>query len=572
MEKSDNKIILILLPFWSPLIPPIGIACLKSYLEKYNYDVKTVDANMEIDFTDLYDRYFAVLRENVPEDKRGNFFSVGHDVLRNHLTAYLNYSDETRYFALVNVLVKKTFFVNLEHSEILKLHAIVTEFYSKLEKYILNLLDIEKPSVVGLSVFSDNLPASMFTFKLTREKYPHIRTVAGGGVFADQLANGSENLQVFLEKTRHYIDKIIIGEGEILFLKWLKGELPGSKRVYTSQDIDGEILDITSVDLLDMRDFDCRNYPFIVSYSSRSCPFQCSFCSETIQWGKYRKKKSSQVFLELKELYKRHESQFFLLSDSLLNPVVQDLSEEFMKSDLILYWGGWLRVDKHVCNIENTLQWRRSGFYQARLGIESGSEHVLELMQKQITLEQIRSSISNLAGVGIKTTTLWVVGHPGETEEDFQQTLDLIAEFRNDIYEAECRPFYYYLIGQAGARGDWWARTNKILLYPEDIENILLFKTWLLDCEPNREVIYKRMNRFVEHCRQLGIPNPYSMHDIYEADERWKKFHRNSVPPLLDFKNSNKYVSECRNVQKVSLVNIITPGGPAQKEYVDFGF
>lgn len=570
MTQTDQKILLILLPFWTPLIPPIGIACLKTYLNKQNYDVKTIDANTEIDFSDLYDRYFNTLKKNVPENKKGNFFAVGHDVLRNQMTAYLNHTDETEYIELVRVLIKKTFYVDAPQEGILEMTAIVREFYEKLEKYMIEILDREKPSILGLSVFSDTLPASMFTFKLTREKYPHIQTVMGGGVFADYMAPGSANLDLFLEKTKTYIDKLIVGEGEILFLKWLKGELPESQRVYTFHDIDKEILDLTSVDVLDMRDFDCQKYAFVVSYASRSCPFQCSFCSETIQWGKYRKKTSHQVFQELNTLYERHGSQLFLLSDSLLNPIIEKLAEEFLKSDRSLYWGGWLRVDGHVCDIEKTLKWRRGGFYHARMGIESGSDKVLKLMGKDISLDQIRTSISSLAAVGVKTTTLWIVGHPGETEEDFQETLDLIEGFRNDIYEAECRPFYYYLDGQSDSDSDWWKCMNKIPLYPEELQDMLMIKTWILECEPSREVTYERMNRFVRHCRKLGIPNPYSMHDIYLADERWKKLHKNAVPPVMEFRSAVAAINECKKVQKLNVVKI--PGDQRDDEYNDFGF
>jgi radical SAM superfamily enzyme YgiQ (UPF0313 family) len=572
IKPGQEKILLVLLPFWSPLIPPIGIACLKSYLQQHNYEVKTVDANVEIDFNELYDRYFDILRQHVPENKRGNFFSVGHDILRNQMTAHLNYTDEIAYLELLKILIYKTFYVKVNQEEVLKLHQIVKEFYKRLKQYMLDLLARESPTILGLSVFSDTLPASMFAFKLTRETYPHIGTVMGGAVFADQLAPKTPNFEIFLEKTRSYIDKIIIGEGEILFLKWLRGELPASKRVFTIDDIDRKILDLSSVDILDMRDFDTRNYTFVVSYASRSCPFQCSFCSETIQWGKYRKKKAHKVFTELMDLYKRHGTQLFLLSDSLLNPVLPDLAEEFLKSPVSLYWGGWLRVDKHACDMENTLRWRRSGFYHARLGIESGSEHVLELMEKFISMEQIRASLSSLAAAGIKTTTLWVVGHPGETEKDFQKTLDLIEELRNDIYEAECRPFYFYLSGQAGSRDDWWRKMKKIPLYPQEAENMLLFQTWLLDCEPTREAIYKRMNRFVKHCNTLGIPNPYSMHDIYQADERWKKLHKNAVPSVVEFKNSDIYIDENKFVKKINRVKASDSAHNGKQEYMDFGF
>lgn len=553
-QSKDNRerILLALLPFWTPLIPPIGIACLKSYLRKRNYETVAIDATVEMRFKEIYDQYFNLLKENVPGDKRGNFYSIGHDVLRNHMMAHLRYTytDERKYLQLVKELVYKTFFVEVSEQAASGLIEILKTFYIKLEDYFLKLLEKVKPTVLGLSVFSDTLPASLFVFKLTRKIYPHIKTYMGGGVFADQLALNSPNLEIFLEETRDYIDKIIIGEGEILFLKLLKGELTDSKRVYTLEDIDRDTLDLSTADLIDLSDFDLMNYPYNVSYTSRSCPFQCSFCSETIQWGRYRKKPARQIVEESNRLNKEYGYQLFLFSDSLLNPVMETLPDEFLKSAQTIYWSGWLRADKKSCDPANALKWRRSGFYHARMGIESGSQRVLDLMNKRMTVEDAKKSLVNLAAVGIKTTTLWVVGHPGETEADFRQTLDFLEELRYDIYEAECRPFYYYLNGQAGASEGWWSRLSPMPLYSEDARDMLMLPTWILDGEPSREETYQGVSRFTAHCQKLGIPNPYSMHEIYEADERWQKLHANAVPPLLRFKNKEQRINECRAVKE----------------------
>lgn len=550
-QHGRRKILLALLPFWSPMIPPIGIAALKSYLVPRGFRVKTADVSILEEFKELYENYFQVLRENVPADKRGNFYSIGHDVLRNQMMAHMNRENEEEYLRLVKILVSKTFYVEMEDIQISRLAAVVTDVYARLEDYFLRLLETEKPSVLGLSVYSDTLPASLFAFKLTREHYPHIQTYMGGGVFADQLALKSPDLTRFLEETAGYIDKVVIGEGEILFLKLLRGELPVSQRLFTLDDIDRRIVDLRTVDILDLSDFNITDYPYNISYTSRSCPFQCSFCSETIQWGKYRKKTAGKIVEEVGQLYEKHGYPLFLFSDSLLNPVIEDVADEFLTSEPVLYWEGWLRVDKHSRDRAKTLKWRRSGFYHARLGIESASPRVLNLMDKRITVEDAKESIRALAHAGIKTTTLWVVGHPGETEADFQDTLDFLEELKYDIYEAECRPFYYYLDGQAGTSGEGWGKFKPIPLYPRITENMLLFQTWILDCEPSREVTYQRVNRFVDHCNKLGIPNPYSMSDIYEADERWKKLQRNAVPSLVEFKSNAGHIDECRKVKEL---------------------
>ena len=88
---NGKKIVLALLPFWHPLIPPLGIGCLKSYLESYGYKVKIVDANLEVRFRELFDAYYENLRKEIPLEKQSNFFNIGNQVLRNHLMAHLNF-------------------------------------------------------------------------------------------------------------------------------------------------------------------------------------------------------------------------------------------------------------------------------------------------------------------------------------------------------------------------------------------------------------------------------------------------------------------------------------------------
>jgi radical SAM superfamily enzyme YgiQ (UPF0313 family) len=553
MMQETNKILLAVMPFWDPLLPPLGIACLKGFLERNGYRVKTVDANIEPRFKEIYDSYFETLMHFIPESKRSNFNNIGKDVLRNHLMAHIHYENEQDYIELVRILVSRTFYHMIPAPQVLELNRWVEVFYGRLRDYILGLLDAEKPGVFGLSVFKGALPASLFAFRVAREHRPHLETVMGGGVFADQLALDSPDWEFFLEKTP-YIDHMMLGEGELLFLKYLQGELPGAQRVYTLKDIGSKIMDLSSVPLPDFSDFDLDYYPYLGAYTSRSCPFQCNFCSETVGWGKYRKKEAHQVVKELETLYRTYGSRLFLLSDSLLNPTITGFCRELLDAGLSVYFDGYLRVGKDSCDLDNTLLWRRGGFYRARLGVESGSPKVLELMNKHITPQQIKETVSNLAHAGIKTTTYWVIGYPGETEADFQQTLDMVEELKNDIYEAESNAFWYFLKGQVKS-GEW--AQNNTPLYPGEAKHMLILPTYILETAPPREEIYSRMGRFTQHITRLNLPNPYSLHDIHQADERWKKLHKNSVPSLLELKSQpfhpNIENNEARQVKKYTL-------------------
>ncbi|MCU0287131.1 MAG: B12-binding domain-containing radical SAM protein [Acidobacteria bacterium] len=549
---KKEKILLMLLPFWDPQIPPSGISCLKSYLQQYGYDVKTIDANIEDDLKGTYHKYFEKLKEIVPGGKQGNFNKIGFDIMHNHLMANLNRAniDENGYVDAIRSLFQTTFFIDVNPGCVFELDRFIVSFFQRLEAHILSILAREKPGVLGITVYTDTLAASLLAFKLAKQKYPGMRTVMGGGIFAGDLAMGTPNMEFFLEKTP-FIDKILVGEGERLFLNYLEDELhksSGLHKVATLSDIHNEIMDITTAGVPDFSDFDLAHYPYLTAYTSRSCPFQCEFCTETIQWGKYRKKSARQVTKELLTLYQRYGGQLFLMGDSLLNPIITDLAQEMEKEDISIYWDGYLRADRAAGDTENTMLWRRGGFYRARLGIESGSQRVLDLMNKKITTVEIKSAISALAYAGIKTTTYWVVGFPGETEADFQETLDLLEEMADDIYEADCSPFWYYLNAQGG---DTLWKDKSIPLYSDRARDLFLIQTWIVDCEPNRAEIYRRMWRFTEHCKKLGIPNPYSLQEFHQADLRWLKLQKNAAPPMVWFGKKGKRISKHAQLQRV---------------------
>ncbi|MCP4148915.1 MAG: hypothetical protein GY757_14305, partial [bacterium] len=97
--------------------------------------------------------------------------------------------------------------------------------------------------------------------------------------------------------------------------------------------------------------------------------------------------------------------------------------------------------------------------------------------------------------------------------------------------------------------GEWSEKS--VLLYPESAREMLMVQTWIVDCEPNREEIYRRLGRFIQHCRKLGLPNPYSMAEIIKADERWKKLHKNAVPGVIEIRNDIADSQERMNVKNI---------------------
>ena len=545
---QSKKVLLVFLPFWTPYIPPQGITTLKHYLQGRGHRVATADVSMDDDLRELYEKYLDTMKGYIPYHKRGNFVNIGHDVLLNHMMAQINYTDENKYRELVKIIIYQTYYWDVTDEQADTLSSILAELYTRLEKRLLQLMEDEKPDVFGSTAYCGTLAACVFAFRLIRKHYPHVKTTVGGGSFSDQLIPGTPNYDRFLEETKDYLDMIVIGEGRIIMDKWLRGELPEGQRVFSGKDIDGKTVDIsTDVDIPDLDDMDLSKYLFMAATGSRSCPYECSFCNVKIFWGNHKIKNVKQTVGEMTRQFKQYGNRLFFLYDALLNTFIDDLSKEIIDSGEPLYFVGYLKAGKAACNIENTMRWRRGGFYRARLGVESASQKMLNIINKKITPQEIRDSIVSLACAGIKTTAYWIIGHPEETEEDFQQTLDMVEELRNDLWEVECNPFNYFYSGQQKA--DEWAE-KRLLLYPEYADDMLISQTWTLDIEPKREEVYRRMNRFVQHCDRLGIPNPYTIQDIYKADERWKRLHKNAVPSITQLKDPENFFVEDRNVKE----------------------
>jgi hypothetical protein len=548
-ERRD-KILLAILPYWSPIVPPVGLAALKSFLQPRGYKIKAVDIIAKKESLEFYYEYFDVLAKCIPAEKRRTFYNIGHDLLEKHMMAHLNYTDEKEYIELVKLLIYHHFYVNVQTQYVVVLNQVLDQYYERLRRYFLFLLKYEKPDVVGITVYKTTLPASLFVLKLAKEIYPHIRTVIGGGIFADSHAPGSPNFERLLQATSQYIDKIFIGQGELLFLKYLRGELPSSQRVYTQQNLKSEPLSFEDTDIPDFSDFNIYKYSHLAATASIGCMFKCSFCNEKTFWGKFRKKDTRLVVDEMIKLHQQHNRQLFFMTDSLLNPVIEELANEMTRSKVPLYYDAYFRIDEASTKIKNTMLWRRGGLYRVRLGIESGSQRMLDKMNKKINLDQVKAALSGLAFAGIKTTTYWLIGHPGETEEDFQKTLALVKELKDCIWQAECNPFRYYYNTQNCS--DAWSQ-YRVPLYTGPAENMLVFQEWTLNLEPRREVVYERVARFINHCKELGIPNPYSGYQYHEADNRWEKLHKNAVPPMQKFAPVGAYVDENQNIKFVSL-------------------
>ncbi len=517
-QRSESKAPVLLLkpPFFSPWTPPLGIAILKRYLAAHGHQATCFDYNTDSELWGLHHSYFGLLRQ-IGEQNAAEGYSKLWFILNAHLLAYVNGADQSVCGEVLQDVMPFYGFPG-PGPALPMLHRSVERFFARLSQ-VTSELDLGSFTMVGTSSYTTSLAPSLHILRFIKQRYPHIRTVMGGGIFADDLAHGSENLDTLL-KYYSFVDHVVLGEGEELLLQLAEGTLV-DQRVLTISSIGGQTLDIADSPVPDFSDFHLERYHHLSIEGGRSCPFQCNFCSETLQWGTYRRKSSELLAAQMVRLANDFDNHQFFMGDSLMNPYLSGLATSLLQNGSSVLYDGYLRADRPVQKRENALLWSASGLYRARIGLESASPRLLKAMSKETTPEGIEAALKSLSSAAIRPTTYWIVGFPGETEEDHQSNLVFIANHHRNIYELESHPYYYYPYGQIHSR-----LFSSHSLYPDKVTDVIRFKEWEIDdIVPKREERYRRLAELAELANELGIPNIYSIRDRHAAEERWHRLH-----------------------------------------------
>ena len=381
----------------------------------------------------------------------------------------------------------------------------------------------DQPEVIGCSFSCSTAGTALFLLKKIKERAPSIETVIGGPGPYSGIGRDSANMENFSARC-HFIDKIIYGEGELVFNQYLKEGHKGSKVISVS-DFGLEPVSMDSLPYLDFSGVDLSKYLNIGIGSSRGCPFKCKFCAETKMWGEFRSMSIERITAEIRAQKRKRNGDRFFFSDSLLNHSITPLVNNLIKENIQIQFDCYLRIDKQMQDKDATDKWARGGLRRARLGMESSSESILKMMDKGICAADQAHAIENLSSSGIRTTTYWMVGAPYETEEHLRETLDFIERNKNFLYEVGLEVFRFYADGEIGLESYLSDSGRLEERFPSEFEPITLVKYYKLkNIIPEREEVLDRAVRFVNHADRLGIPcNPSQMVDLINAERRWEE-------------------------------------------------
>jgi radical SAM superfamily enzyme YgiQ (UPF0313 family) len=167
-------------------------------------------------------------------------------------------------------------------------------------------------------------------------------------------------------------------------------------------------------------------------FTSRGCPFECTFCSQHTMYGrKVRWHSLDRVIDELRMVTGEMGVRHVIIMDETLTlkrKRVLAFCEAIKEAGLEFTWEGWTVAS--TIDEELLRAMKEAGLIRLSFGIESGDPEILKRIKKGITLEQVRNAYKVAAKVGIETRGSAILGHPYETRETAWRTIKFIHSIR----------------------------------------------------------------------------------------------------------------------------------------------
>lgn len=301
-----------------------------------------------------------------------------------------------------------------------------------------------KPDIIATQMYSARYKKAYKVFEILKESFSDITIVVGG-------AHPSIFKEKVLEDCKA-IDFAVYGEGEIPFVKFCSGVTPDQipRFIYRkngrviSNPPSEYIADLDSLPFprygkFELEKFSKHTLNKVLKISicgSRGCPYQCVYCdSGSIMGKRYRYRSIENILDEIEYWYSRGMRAFSFVDDGFTSKAsrVFDFCDGVERRKLYgcaLSCDNGLRADQ--VTREMLARMREVGFWRVCVGVESGNPKVLKLLQKGEKIEQIRKTIKNLTELNYNVMLSFLVGSPGETMKDLEDSFRLALEFPVD--------------------------------------------------------------------------------------------------------------------------------------------
>ncbi len=174
-----------------------------------------------------------------------------------------------------------------------------------------------------------------------------------------------------------------------------------------------------------------KRTPVTTALSSRGCPSLCTFCTAPAYYGaKYRARSAANVLKELEYLQSLGYREVFYRDElfTVLPRRVREICDGIRERGIDMSWICSVKIG--TVDREMLERMREAGCHMIRIGVESGSQELLDRVKKGVRVEELRETFAWTHEVGIDTHAHMMLGMPGETPETIQRTLEFIDEIR----------------------------------------------------------------------------------------------------------------------------------------------
>lgn len=296
--------------------------------------------------------------------------------------------------------------------------------------------------VFGLSCWTANRRGVALVASEIKAKHPKAHVIVGGP-HATPLAK---------EVLAHHadIDSVALGEADITFLDLVDRLEQGRPWVgmegLASRD-QGKIVvgqERASVKDLDTLASPHEHFATHIVMTSRGCPWACTFCGAETTWGRgFRAESVDYVVRSFELALAKLPVRMIQIKDDTFTTNkkrVMELCRAIRDKGLSFFWSCDTRVD--LLTEPLLREMRLAGCQRLSLGVESGSQTILNAIDKKITVEEIIRSTEMAKRVGIKVRYYMMLGNRGETAETFRETLRFLERARPHEYVFSCLSVY----------------------------------------------------------------------------------------------------------------------------------
>lgn len=268
---------------------------------------------------------------------------------------------------------------------------------------------------IGISI--SYLSQALTAFALLghiRQVYPHVRTIVGGGLITSWMSSPD-----WQNRFSDYIDHCIRGPAE-RELALLMGAEPEPGLVVGTPDY---------------QDFDFSDYlapgPILPYAASDGCYWKkCTFCPDRAEQNCFMQNSPDRVRGEIADLVSLHSPTLLHLLDNAISPAIL---RELVENPPGVAWYGFVRFERELEDPGFCHGLRTSGCTMLKIGLESGSQPVLDKMNKGIELTRAARVLTNLKAAGIATYVYLLFGTPHETEREARLTMEFVREHHLSI-------------------------------------------------------------------------------------------------------------------------------------------